>query len=295
MIKMLTDSTLQFRISNDMREKMGLNDYITVPNIKVHSPVNSYETIPLVYKCDPVTKQWDRSYSRNGMFDHTILSGPIDEFKVVDANGDVTGDLLPGTPVNTLLRDEGGAGDYFRLCRMVVNTTEDYSIIDGKIPGITITEDDGTEYMSFPNPPKGSYLGNSNTVSIGGFSTFASIRIVIPDGLIFSPMLSGRSDARILAELRLPSIDPQCVIQSGFGPAADPIGPLMSGDTSYFGDVIWNSDASKQYLPVTSDNPIYRLNVECRLVYRDPTIEPKILHLGYKDIFEVKLRLLQLQ
>ena len=149
--------------------------------------------------------------------------------------------------------------------------------------------------MSFPNPPKGSYLGNSGTVSIGGFSTFASIRIVIPDGLIFSPMLSGRSDARILAELRLPSIDPQCQIQSGFGPDADPIGPLMSGDTSYFGDVIWNSDSSKQYLPVTSDNPIYRLNVECRLVYRDPTIEPKVLHLGYKDIFEVKLRLLQLQ
>ena len=108
-------------------------------------------------------------------------------------------------------------------------------------------------------------------------------------------MLAGRSDARILAELRLPfDLAPSTVIQ-GYGPAASPEGLLMSTSSTGYGDLLWNSDSSKQYLQVTSGNPVYRINCEVRLIYRDPTKEAKVLFLGYNDLFEIKMRLIQLQ
>ena len=294
-LKIMSDQVLNFTMNNEMRVAMGLNDYMTVPNVYSHTGSHDKEPIPLVRPVDAQTHTWIRDYTKGGSFDHNLVVGQMSDLKVVDAQGVVQGDLQTNTAEETLLRDKGGTGDYFKLSRIITRRTEEYDVIESRIKGVITMQDDGIEPISFANPPLASYIGNESVVSVGGFSTFASIRIVIPDGLIFSPMLSGRSDARILAELRLPSIDPTCNMETGFAPGAQPLGVIMDSNTNYFGDVVWNSSASKQYLPVTSDNPIYRLNVECRLVYRDPTIEPKVLKLGYKDIFEVKLRLLQLQ
>ena len=295
MAKILVENCVGFSMNNQMRIAMGLNDYMTVPNVRIKTTESKIDPKPLVRKVNATDHTWVRDYSKGGSFDHQIISGEMADFKIVDVHGVIQGDLTASTPVDTLLRDKQGTGDYYKLTRVLTRMIDDYDLIDGRINGTVFMDEDGIESIMWFNPPAGAYVGNSSVVSIGGFSTFASIRIVIPDGLIFSPMLSGRSDARILAELRLPSIDPQCRIDAGFGPGAEEVGVLMGSDTSFFGDVVWNSSDSKQYLPVTSDNPIYRLNVECRLVYRDPTIEPKVLKLGYKDLFEVKLRMLQLQ
>jgi hypothetical protein len=108
-------------------------------------------------------------------------------------------------------------------------------------------------------------------------------------------MLAGRSDSRILAELRLVfDLSPSQVLR-GFGPEEENYGLLMSTSFTNYGDLLWNASPSKQYLQVTSGNPIYRINCEVRLVPRDPTEEPVVLYLGYNDLFELKLRLLQLQ
>ena len=107
-------------------------------------------------------------------------------------------------------------------------------------------------------------------------------------------MLAGKTDARVLAELRLPSPDVTQIRSARFDESQNQTALKMDEAVVPYGDVIWNSSSSKQYLPVTSDNPIYRLNVECRLVPRDPTVEPKVLKLGFNDLLEVKLRLLQL-
>ena len=299
-IKVNSDNVMSITIPETMRIALGLDTKLTIMNKEITMDVPHQIGKPLVYPVTPIVEngvtsyQWTRNYDHQGTFNHNFLEGEIGDFMVVDPNnGSIVQPLAFNTPVGTLLRNNNGIGDYYKLGEMIVSKVEDIQLSDQHQEGLL---DEETGLRTWASPPAGSFVGSNGTVSVGGFSTFTSIRLVIPDGIIFKSQLAGRTDARILAELRLPSQDPPSeeVSQWKYDPE-DEVGAIMSSTTNLTGDIIWNSSASKQYLPVTSDNPIYRLNCEARLVYRDPTLEPKVVKLGYKDIFEVKLRLLQLQ
>ena len=206
----------------------------------------------------------------------------------------ITGDLDITVPWGTLVMKKDGSGTLAKIGRMVSRTKDKFEAAPQTRPSYLYTGGDGRIYRRWSYLPEGTIIGNDQTISVGSFATYSSIRLVIPDGLIFSPMLAGKTDARVLAELRLPSPDVTQIRSAQYDGTRTETALKMDEAVVPYGDVIWNSSSSKQYLPVTSDNPIYRLNVECRLVPRDPTVEPKVLKLGFNDLLEVKLRLLQL-
>ena len=59
------------------------------------------------------------------------------------------------------------------------------------------------------------------------------------------------------------------------------------------GDLLWNSDDSRSYLKITTDQELYDVDVEARLLRRDGTMEK--LRLPYQGQFQVKLRFLEVQ
>ena len=335
-VNILSDNMEAFSMSKVMIDDLGLNTYLTVPEVittdDLHESVFKPEVIPLDDE-----NNWYRSYasgssqinyvagsvtigsitaspsfpinyasgsvnignvirtpSATGHFAPHLTVGNMSDYDVCDAAGTITGPLDPETPLGSFLLSRVD-GYKYKLITFYKLKVKEEKISDGKIQGTLLSDGDGNLYYNWTSPPQGSFLSNSQTVSLDSFALFSSIRIVVPDGVIFQPMLAGRSDARILAELRLVfDLGPPQVLQ-GFGPGEAPEGLLMSTSFTNYGDLLWNSGASKQYLQVTSGNPIYRINCEVRLVYRDPTKEPKVLFLGYNDLFELKLRLIQLQ
>jgi hypothetical protein len=120
-------------------------------------------------------------------------------------------------------------------------------------------------------------------VSVESFGTFSGINIVIPN-LPFQPMLGTQSDDRVLASLRLPF---------QYGTGNNTSGIVNMTDFSYYGDLLFNSDSSRSYLRITTDQQIYDCDVEARLIRRDGGME--ILYIPYKGQFECKLRFLQTQ
>ena len=126
-------------------------------------------------------------------------------------------------------------------------------------------------------------MGNTQQVSVESFGTYSGINIVIPN-LPFQPMLGTASDDRILASLRLPF---------QYGTENTGSGAVSMTDFSYYGDLLFNSDSSRSYLRITTDQQLYDCDVEARLIRRDGGME--VLSLPYKGQFEIKLRFLQTQ
>ena len=157
-------------------------------------------------------------------------------------------------------------------------------------PGILKTDADGIEYYEFLAPQKASYIDNDMTVSIGSFSTYEAIRIVVPSGVSFEPMISSHSDARSLCELRLPFQNSAEVTQ-GFM-KNEPL--VMSTESSFYGDLIWsNPPSGLQYLPITTQGGIYDIELDVELIARDPDVPAYRVQLGYTGIFQIKLRFVQ--
>ena len=92
------------------------------------------------------------------------------------------------------------------------------------------------------------------------------------------------SDDRILASLRIPF---------EYSTANDGSGGVSNTDFSYYGDLLFNSDSSRSYLKVTTDQQLYDCDVEARLIRRDGSME--IMMLPKLGQFQVKLRFLQTQ
>ena len=292
-VSLLLDKMRAFSMSKQMVDDLGLNTFLTDPEVvqidREHQQIVLPEVIPL-----DIHNDWLADYSGHGNFDARLNVGRLEDFSVIDPGGVVQGPLLVDTPDLTYLVSHIN-GNRYQLIKVHTNTVKNEQIADTKIEGDLLSDSHGKLFYQWYDPPQGSFLSNTQTVSLDSFAEFSSIRIVIPDGVIFQPMLAGRSDARILAELRLTfPLSPSQVLQ-GNGPQASPEGLLMSTSFTNYGDLLWHASPSKQYLQVTSGNPIYRINCEIRLVYRDPTRQPKVLLLGYKDLFELKLRLIQLQ
>ena len=152
-----------------------------------------------------------------------------------------------------------------------------------KIYPVLETDDEGIEYYRYSNLPLNAKLGNTQMVSVESWSTYSQIDIVIPN-LPFQPMLGSETDARILASLRLPFVNETSNSQEG---------AVSSTSFEYYGDLLYNSDSSRSYLKITTDQNLYDVDVEVRLIRRDGQMD--ILKLPYKGQFQIKLRFLQTQ
>ena len=146
-----------------------------------------------------------------------------------------------------------------------------------------LVEEDGEEFYQYHSLPPKARLGNTGEVSVESFSTYSQIDLVIPN-LPFQPMLGSNTDNRILASLRLPF---------EYGTNNDATGRVTSTNFSYYGDLLYNSDSSRSYLRITTDQQLYDCDVEARLIKRNG--EMTRMKLPYKGQFQVKLRFLQTQ
>ena len=141
----------------------------------------------------------------------------------------------------------------------------------------------GVDCYQYTNLPLAGKIGNTQCVSVESFSTYSEITIVIPN-LPFQSMLGTNSDERILASLRLPFQNTT---------SNDSNGKVNTTGFSYYGDLIFNTLASRSYLKVTTDQQLYDCDVEVRLIRRDGEMD--VMQLPYRGEFQVKLRLLQTQ
>jgi hypothetical protein len=176
---------------------------------------------------------------------------------------------------------------YYELINMVNEelVQTDVSTINQR--GHLKTDDDGVPFYEFTSVKKGSFIGNDSTVSIGSFSKYESIRIVVPSGLSFQPQIAAGSDARVLAELRLP-FQNSAEVQQGFL-ENKPL--VMTTESAFLGDLTWsNPPSGLQYLPITTQGGIYDMEVAVELISRDPNTTPVRVQLGYNQLFQIKLR-----
>jgi hypothetical protein len=144
-------------------------------------------------------------------------------------------------------------------------------------------DSDNVAYYEYDNLPEIGRIYNNQMVSVESFSTYSEITIVVPN-LPFQSMLGTASDERILASLRLPF---------DYGTTNNVNGEVSSTAFSFYGDLIYNTLASRSYLKVTTDQSLYDCDVEVRLIRRDGEMD--VMKLPYQGEFQVKLRLLQTQ
>ena len=126
-------------------------------------------------------------------------------------------------------------------------------------------------------------MRNTAQVSLESFQTFNVINLVVPN-LPFQPMLGTNTDERILASLRIP-------FPYANNTAVD--GSVASIEQPMMGDLLWNSDDSRSYLKITTDQELYDLDIEARLIRRDGGME--VMKLPNQGQFQVKVRFLQVQ
>ncbi len=177
--------------------------------------------------------------------------------------------------------DRDGNG-YFYVSSHVSSSEQFENVIERIYPTVE-TDQYGELYYEYHDLPTHGKITNTQQVSVESFSTYSEITIVIPN-LPFQSMLGTSSDERILASLRLPFIN---------GTANDYSGAVTNTTFGYYGDLIFNTLASRSYLKVTTDQQLYDCDVEVRLIRRDGQMD--VMKLPYKGEFQVKLRLLQTQ
>ena len=144
--------------------------------------------------------------------------------------------------------------------------------------------DRGDKYYLFHNmPTTPAIMRNDQRISIESYGTFCEINIVIPN-LPFQPMLGSQTDSRILASLRIPFT---------YGTSNDRKGAVLTTESDYYGDLLYNSDSSRSYLKITTDQQLYDVDVEARLIRRDGSME--VFQIPPTGQFQIKLRFLQTQ
>ena len=153
-----------------------------------------------------------------------------------------------------------------------------------KVPGVKLTDAAGIDYWEWQKPPPGSYITNTSTISVESFSLFSDIRVVVPVGCSFTPMMvQNSSGIRVLAEFRIPFQYSVSSARSGV--------PQITNSV-FTGDLIWNRSGGSQYLKITSASKVYQIIVNAEAVYRDPNHQPptRKIYLPKRGLFEVKLR-----
>jgi hypothetical protein len=151
------------------------------------------------------------------------------------------------------------------------------------MPQLVYSDNGEFQLYQYSGLPTKGQIRNTGQISVESWGTFSMINLVIPN-IPFQSMLGGESDARILASLRLPF---------QYTTANAVTGAVTNTGFSYYGDLLFNSDSSRSYLRITTDQQLFDCDVEARLIRRDGSME--IMQIPYKGQFQVKLRLLQTQ
>jgi hypothetical protein len=268
---MTTAPSDSFLISKAMCDSLGLNAWMDYDWIRP-DPKDEYTATLL-----------DTTFSDSNIeYDHAFGSMVVDYdanklFKVSDQSMINPAAFVMGTIVSYY-----GAGKDFILVD-IQRTVEagGHSVTKRLTP--VIVQQNGIDMYKYSRPPTIGQIRNTGQISVESWGTFSMINLVIPN-IPFQSMLGGESDARILASLRLPF---QYSTNNG------PSGVVVNTNFSYYGDLLFNSDSSRSYLRITTDQQLFDCDVEARLIRRDGSME--VMQIPFKGQFQVKLRLLQTQ
>jgi len=277
-----------FVISKAMVDSLGLNEYMTY---ELQQGVQDQHIDPgtglvsafEIWECTVQTF----ATSDDGIFeDHTFAEATftINSRELVEPDGSVfvPPDYLPDTDFQqeVMIKDTGQSVYLLAIKKKRYDRRESHP---SKIYPVLMTDQHGGQFYKYENLPPEARLGNTQQVSVESWSTYSQIDIVIPN-LPFQPMLGSETDARILASLRLPFVYSTTNAISGH---------VSATGFSYYGDLLFNSDSSRSYLKITTDQQLYDCDIEARLIRRDGQMDH--LTLPYKGQFQVKLRFLQTQ
>ena len=292
----LADDLSSLRISKEMCDDMGLNNFMVVDGVERQN-AQHHEVFPMVAELtmdntdvNNVLWNWKEDFHSPASVQSHLEMRHYQEFRIVNPATGVGFAPLTNesyAPLYLKLIDTSDGDRYYKLISMINQQVIQTDVSTVQHYGLLKTDEDGVEYYEYIAPQKGAYIDNDKTVSIGSFSMYEAIRIVVPSGLSFDPMISSHADARILCELRLP-FQNSAEVEQGFL-KNEPL--VMSTESAFYGDIIWNNPPSGlQYLPITTQGGIYDMEVACELIARDPNIAPVRVQLGYSDIFQIKMR-----
>ena len=271
--KVAWDGTFsEFYMSVAMHDALGLNDYFEYYHTEQTKDSSGWD----LCLQQPISdaKPWAHTFASSVLHvkaSNVFVPGGT-PLVPVDANA-----IAIGAPVVL----EHGSTVYTLVSKSVIKDSEETSTSVKVYPVIQYDENNEPIYH-WTNLPE-AIMGNTQQVSVESFGTYSGINIVIPN-LPFQPMLGTASDDRILASLRLPF---------EYGTDNKTSGIVNETDFSYYGDLLFNSDSSRSYLRITTDQQLYDCDVEARLIRRDGGME--VLQLPYLGQFEIKLRFLQTQ
>ena len=272
----------QFSISKAMCDSLGLNPYMDFEQTQTQMSKRKYTATLISVKYhgaedDPTVAM--ASYIRDVPIEYVMLqrtgAAPI------PAHTDAQGQAVARNWVNMELCMVGL--DQYSILSIQSSQMEVGQNFASRLQPELVYDDHDVQVYQYSGLPTKGQIRNTGQVSVESWGTFSMINLVIPN-IPFQSMLGGESDARILASLRLP-----------FQYSTDnaPSGAVVSTGFSYYGDLLYNSDSSRSYLRITTDQQLFDCDVEARLIRRDGSME--IMQIPYKGQFQVKLRLLQTQ
>jgi hypothetical protein len=288
------DDISTLRISRQMIYDMGLNSFLTQEGVVNQEPVK-HEWKAILLELNKITTddeipvyKWQDDYSNPSTIQSHLVVADLDEFVVIDSNtGNATYPLLHNTDVPCFVK-QTSSDKVYKAIRITYTSVLNTNIANRYYEGRTFVAPDGLEYLEWKNPTKGAFLGNDNTVSVGSFSIYENIRLVAT-GFGFQPFIVAGAQDPVLCELRLPYSN-QASLASGYGQNQITV---TNTTTEFYGDIIYQAPASgHQYLRLNSQQPIFDMTIEPRLIPRNPSLPVERVMLGFSDVFQVKLRFL---
>jgi hypothetical protein len=260
-----------FSISKSMCDSLGLNPWMDYDFVHP-DPKHEYTATLL-----------DTTYNEGSIdFDTSFGSMVLDydALKLYEASNN--NEINPANwTMGTKVRFYGADRDYLLIDIQETTEAGGHTFSRRLIPATVMVN--GIEMYQYSRPPTIGQIRNTGQISVESWGTFSMINLVIPN-IPFQSMLGGESDARILASLRLPF---------QYSTSNGPSGAVTNTGFEYYGDLLFNSDSSRSYLRITTDQQLFDCDVEARLIRRDGSME--IMQIPYKGQFQVKLRLLQTQ
>ena len=263
-----------FKVSKPMCDSLGLNPYFEYDKRNVTS--TNREFLVVAEKSIEDANQISQTFANR-----IITAGSVSVF-IYRSDGGTEVAFDPENPpvFGTLVRIGSHIWRYITLTESTQSQSTSTRVF---IQPTLMTDGDGTQYYNYHNLPHYGKIGNTSMVSVESWSTYSQINLVIPN-LPFQPMLGSDTDSRILASLRLPF---------EYETNNDKRGKVSATSFDFYGDLLFNSDSSRSYLRITTDQQLFDCDVEARLIRRDGQMD--IMQLPFQGQFQVKLRFLQTQ
>ena len=294
-ITVLEPGISTLRVSQQMLYDMGLNTFLTqegvIDNAHPNDTQHEYKVVLLEVHTtddDPSIFKWQDDYANPSTIQSHMITGTLDDYAVINPQTRLPVWPLTHTTDLPCMVVRESTGKFYKALAITESSIRQTEVTNQNYEGTSFTAPDGLEYIEWTNPMKGAYIGNDKQVSVGSFSIYENIRLVAT-GFGFQPFIVARADQPVLCELRLPFSN-SASLASGSG--ANQI-TLMNTTSEFYGDLIYEAPASgHQYLRLNSQQPIYDMTIEPRLIPRDPDLPQERVMLGFSDVFQVKLRFL---